>query len=485
MCNEAYKREPQQRVVLFLTTPTQTASIFQTFNNRLEPPVITAAAKEPEVSTFVLGTDTCGFTTGSTITCDIGNECINIDSYRGCCAAGATDCSATIYTNCLDYAEMPNGAMCGPQTLCCPLSKAYCATYGFMTEEQPGAIFTHLRCAELPDFGELYAYPPEQGTTTEVSSVENTSSTLAVDPVESTNSSPSHSISSGAIAGAAIGGIIFLLLAILGISQFIGRRRRQRKKNIGSGGGSNNVPDLSTENSGFGNRVSAGRLPSLSMIYEQQTHSSLSTSPRDKRRSVSSMLRRSSFGPNWPLGPINPGSPLSSHPILDLEKRLNLGDSPRLSYAPPLTIDAAFEEEAEGTLNGMDEPGTSALDKTETSSSVAPLLTAAASSPEVAGTAVTTNNKRLIEHGLYINDGRRKSGPDREPVSPLSPPYQDNDTRWDQPSSFVSAQSISYDKSREQVEASVSPINLDETEGQVSPVTVSPLESRRSSFCVS
>ncbi|KAI0547480.1 hypothetical protein F4679DRAFT_365502 [Xylaria curta] len=443
MCDEIYERQPQRRVVPFPNMPAQTAGISQAANSRSEPSVTTAVAKAQDISTFVLGPDTCGFATGSTITCDYGKECVNIDSYRGCCATDAMDCNTAIYTNCLDYTEMPNAAMCGPQTLCCPLSEAYCATYGFI--EQPDATFTHLRCAESPDFGELYAYPPEQETTTECSSTGNTSSTVTFDPVESTNSSPSHSISSGTIAGAAVGGVIFLLLVILGIFQFIRRQRQQGKENAGSRSGDNHAPDPSAENPDFDNRVSGGRLPSLSTIHEQQIHL---TFPRDKRRSVSSILRRSSFGPNWPLGPINPKSSLSSHPVVDLEKRLSLSDS----------------------------SSPSALNKTETSSSVVPFLTLAASSPKVTG----TNNKRLIESGLRINAGRRSSGLDLEP-SPLSAPYQGND--MGQHSDFMSAQSVSHDRSWGEVGDSVSPISINGADDQVSPVTVSP-QSRRGSFRV-
>ncbi|KAI1739259.1 hypothetical protein F4680DRAFT_449008 [Xylaria scruposa] len=426
--------------------PAQTTGISQAANSRSEPPVTTAAAKARDISMLVLGSDTCGFATGSTITCDYGNECVNIDSYRGCCATDAMDCSTAVYTNCLDYTEMPNAAMCGPQTLCCPLSEAYCATYEFMADEQPGATFTHLRCAESPDFGELYACPPEQETTTECSSTENTSSTLTFDPVESTNSSSSHSVSSGTIAGAVVGGVIFLLLVIFGVFQFIRRQRRQGKENTGSRSGENHTPDPSAENSDFDNRVSGGRLPSLSTIHEQQTHL---TSPRDKRRSVSSILRRSSFGPNWPLGPINPNSSLSSHPVVDLERRLSLSDS----------------------------SSPSALNKTETSSSAAPYLTLATSSPKVAD----TNNKRLIESGLRINAGRRSSGLDLEPVSPLSAPYQGND--MGQHSDIMSAQSVSHDRSWREVGDPVSPISINGADGQVSPLTVSP-QSRRGSFSV-
>ncbi|KAI0185993.1 hypothetical protein EV127DRAFT_501865 [Xylaria flabelliformis] len=450
--------------------PTQTAGIFRTANSRSGPPVTTAVEKARDISTFALGSDTCGFTTGSTITCDYGNECVNIDSYRGCCATDAIDCNTAIYTNCLDYTEMPNAAMCGPQTLCCPLSKAYCATYGFVTDEQPGATFTHLQCAESPDFGELYAYPPEQETTTESStessiessSTENITSTLAFDPVESTNSSSSHSVSSGTIAGAVVGGVIFLLLVIFGVFQFICRQRRQRKENTGPS--ENNAPKPSTENPDIDNIVSGGRLPSLSTTHEQQTHLPLSAFPRDKRRSVSSILRRSSFGPNWPLGPVNLKSSLSSHPVVDLEKRLSPSD-------PPPQPDSIGQ-----TKISM----TSALNKNETSSSVAPFLTLAVSPLKATG----INNKRLIESGLYVNTGRRSSSHDLEPVSPLSAPYQGNDTREDQHSDFMSAQSISHDRIWREVGDSVSPISVNGADGQVSPLTVSPLESRRGSFRV-
>ncbi|KAI0447339.1 hypothetical protein F4803DRAFT_546236 [Xylaria telfairii] len=521
MRDEAYEREPQQRAAPFGTTPTQTASIFQTANDRSEPPVPTAVAKEPETSTFVLGTDTCGFTNDSTITCDFGNECTNIDSYRGCCTAGGTDCSATIYTTCVDYAEMPNAAMCGPQTLCCPLSSAYCATYGFMTEEQPDATLTYVHCAESPRFGELYAYPPEQATTTteSPSMTESASSTLAIDPVESTHSSSSRSVSSGTIAGATVGGVIFLLLVILGIFQIFNRRRRQGEENTSSGGGTNSTPSASTEKAGFGPRLSAGRLSSPSMIHEQQAHSPLSASSRDRRRSVSRMLQRQSFGPNWPLGPMSPKNPLSSHPVVDLEKRINPSSSPpqpnsnqhrkvsmpalriptpplpgprltqpslnksqyplmfsgapvlqspRLSVVPPPAIDAAFEEEVERTLNGVGGPSTNALNQKVTSSSVAPLLTAATSAPEAANTTIAVNKKGLMENGFYINAEQKSSGlGDREPVSPLSPLNEDDNAPSNQQLSFMPAQSISHNRSQGEVGGSVSPISCDGVEARL------------------
>jgi hypothetical protein len=55
---------PRQRNMPFINTLTQSAYINQVGVS--SPPAITSPAKEPETPPFVLGVDTCGFTTGST-----------------------------------------------------------------------------------------------------------------------------------------------------------------------------------------------------------------------------------------------------------------------------------------------------------------------------------------------------------------------------------------------------------------------------------
>ncbi|TGJ83979.1 hypothetical protein E0Z10_g4756 [Xylaria hypoxylon] len=481
-----------------------TADTYQPNNTRLEPPIITAVARVPETSPFVLGPDTCGFTSGGT--------------------TGAEDCSATIYTTCLNYEDMPNAAWCGPHTLCCPLSKAYCATYGFTTEEQPGATFTHVRCAESPGFGELYPYPPELRMTTEGSSAENISSVLTVQPAGNTSSSSPSSASPGAIAGAVAGSVIFAVLAILGISLFIKRRRRQQwEQRIHNGSGAMSAPCPPTEDVRFGGGAPVGRLRPLSTIQEQQTPLNSPAFSGDKQRSAPGTLRPHSYGQNWPLaGPTSPRNPLSSHPVFDLEKRLSKNEllpqpqsniymktdvpivqaptppsfgtllspppplrkpeparmlggsiltnaiglalqSPRLSYIPPPTIDEAFGEDVRRTLNGVGEPDDDALDKNETNSSTLPLLATDVPWPATIDTTVGMKNKKLSNNGFYINPNREisSSNNDSEPMSPLD---------------------VTGQGELDDMVSPMSPDDMGSAEGRLSPMTVSPLESQRGSF---
>ncbi|KAI0404891.1 hypothetical protein F4802DRAFT_615291 [Xylaria palmicola] len=464
MHDEAHE-ERQQSTMPYLTTPTRTANVHEARSRRSEPTAITIAVGEPAPEPFILGTDTCGFITGSTY------------SYRGCCAAGALDCTATIYTGCLDYQDMPNAAMCGPQTLCCPWSRAYCVTHGFMTEGQPGATFTHVRCAESPVAGDLYPYPPEGITTIADSTTDSISSIPTVEPSASGGSSSSKPVSPGTIAAAAVGGAVFVLLAILGILFYIIKKRRQQRQTSRISICVNDAPIESTGDVDFGSKRPIERQSSLSTIHEQQTPVSPSPSLVSKRRSVSSLFRRQ----NWPLGagapPISPRYPLSSHPILDLEKRASLSErppqpssyhlgsggallrastpisepcstpplmstgtesrDPRVSFIPTPTIDTAFGRELEWTLNGVG--------------------------------------------GTFYNTGGRSSNltDDREPVCPTSPL---GGTQGNKRASFVSALSIPRDRGQGEANSLVSPVSPNSTEGRVSPMTVSPLESRRGSF---
>ncbi|KAI1420368.1 hypothetical protein F5Y12DRAFT_719593 [Xylaria sp. FL1777] len=526
----------------FIAIPTQTADTYhQTINEKLEQPVITLVAKAPETSPFFLGPDTCGFTVGSAITCDVGYECANVDSYRGCCVAGAADCSATIYTDCVNNEEMPNAAMCGPQTLCCPESKAYCATYGFTTEEQPGATFTHVRCAESPGFGELYPYPPELSTTTESSSTESTSSTLISQPADSTNSSSSSSISSGAIAGAVVGSVVFAALAILGTFLFINRRRRQRGGRVRDGSEAMNTTPPSAENVHSDEKALDGPLRSLSTIHEQRSSLPSSASSGNNEGPESSALRLQSFGENWPLGPrgpISPRKPLSSHPVAALERRLSQNElaprpqstrymkggvrtptpplpgtrlspppplrkpelvqtprraastglalqSPRLSYIPPPTIDTAFGEEVERSLDGICEPGRNDVDKGETISGELPFLAIGAPWPTSLNTTTGMNDRRLTSNGVYLhaNTGISDLENDHESMSTLD---EDDCASGDQRIRFLPALSIrSNVTERGDPNDIVSPVSLDDeggAQGRISPMTVSPPESQRGSF---
>ncbi|KAI1176865.1 hypothetical protein F4777DRAFT_236411 [Nemania sp. FL0916] len=326
MHDEAHESRPRQHIMPFITTPTPTATKGHERSKREDIPLITAAAREPETSQFVLGTDTCGFTSDGAVTCDAGYACSNIDSYRGCCIAGDADCSSTIYTDCLGYAEMPNAAMCGPQTLCCPYTKAYCVTYGFMTSDQPYDLFTHVQCAESPSYGELYPFPPSLTMTSESSSSttqSSTSDTLSIQPVTSTGSSSSgSSLSSGTIVGAAVGGAVggvaLIFLVIFSIFALIRRRRRQRQRQReGHSRQGSDAPDAPQGVIGKG-------VPTHTTIDEDliPPPPAPARASRERRLSVSSLLLRP-FAHNWPLGgPSSPRNPLSSHPVGDVEKRL-------------------------------------------------------------------------------------------------------------------------------------------------------------------
>ncbi|KAI0107600.1 hypothetical protein GGR51DRAFT_153499 [Nemania sp. FL0031] len=307
MRNKGDEREQYPQTMLFITTPSQTTSIYQTGNDILEPPLITAAPEDPEVPPLILGPDTCGFADGSAITCDPGEECLNVGSYRGCCVASASNCGETIYTGCFNYGQILDLAMCGPQTLCCPSSNAYCATYGFTTTDEPGATFTHIRCTESPNFEQLDPYPPEPTVATSDLSTEEPSRTPSTKPA-------SNPVPTRTIAGSVVGGTMFVVLVILGIVLLIKRRRQRRKGHVRGKSGGGSIPGPSKRDAYHENRD-----PSFSMIGEQRAGSNLPIpSPRDKRRSTSSTLRRYSFAENWPLGPrrpTSPGNPLSSHPV--------------------------------------------------------------------------------------------------------------------------------------------------------------------------
>ncbi|KAK8139062.1 hypothetical protein PG984_002442 [Apiospora sp. TS-2023a] len=71
---------------------------------------------ESASESFALGIDTCGFTSGSTLTCSAG-YCTNIGEHRGCCTGSPADCSASIWTTCRGYTEAAGG-YCGAHTLC-------------------------------------------------------------------------------------------------------------------------------------------------------------------------------------------------------------------------------------------------------------------------------------------------------------------------------------------------------------------------------
>ncbi|KAI1338590.1 hypothetical protein F5Y15DRAFT_424851 [Xylariaceae sp. FL0016] len=331
MRDEARNRRARQRDMPFVRTPSETAHSNRLGSHRVganRQPAITAVGEQPPASTtsFVMGIDTCGFTTSSTITCSFGEQCTNIDNYRGCCTAGATDCSETIATTCIDYGEIENTAMCGPHTLCCPETQGRCCSHFYTTADSPGTTFTHVQCQETEGFGEMFPFPPELFTTIaplETSPATNASDTSSVQPTDTAIGDADSAVPVGAIAGAVVGVLAFILLLIT-VGVLVLRRRRQRDTSTVAATGAMTEQRLDEDDTDDSGRPLSGargllrRLRPLSTIHEQTDPV---TSP--KRKSA-----RKSFGPNWPL---SSETALASHPI-DLEKRLSM-NGPRSASA--------------------------------------------------------------------------------------------------------------------------------------------------------
>ncbi|KAF7532608.1 hypothetical protein G7054_g7802 [Neopestalotiopsis clavispora] len=81
----------------------------------------TAHAQHFNTDDFIMGPDTCGFTSGTRITCTNPSDyCQNIGNYRGCCEGAIDQCSATVYTTCqegLDNAYQAHVLYCLHDTL--------------------------------------------------------------------------------------------------------------------------------------------------------------------------------------------------------------------------------------------------------------------------------------------------------------------------------------------------------------------------------
>ncbi|KAI0143604.1 hypothetical protein GGR57DRAFT_518257 [Xylariaceae sp. FL1272] len=530
MRDEVHKRRARQRDMPFLSTPTQTSYARGGDEMNDASSAVTLAADEANTTpfaldtNFLLGIDTCGFTTSSTITCDLGYECTNVDSHRGCCVAGGLDCASTIHTECLDYTLMPNAAMCGPHTLCCPATKAHCFTYAFTTEDNRGATFTHVQCAESAGFGELYPYPPESITATGNTDAEASSSTLlSIQPVNTNKSTSSHSVSTAAVAGGAIGAILIAALVIAGIVLLIKRRRQCQKHQFDTEG-----PDKATGaanedtnlRDGFG--VGRQRQRPLSIIPEQASPQTLS--PGAEQHATGSPRRPTSFGPNWPLNTRSPNAinPLTSHPT-DVEKRLSGHDvhskaasheesvpkipvikiptplpkrevsvsaggsalqSPRLSYIPVSPIDRAFGLDVEKRLSSVGRQG--AHDITNNLASPRPFVTVNTSVPGALIANGEAKERKASIEARNFSSSRRSSRLENEaePVSPVSPLDDDDETSV-QRISLVSAASGPNNHINDKLNEFVSPISPNDggaADGEVSPLSVSPQESRRGSL---
>ncbi|KAI1083065.1 hypothetical protein F5B20DRAFT_444712 [Whalleya microplaca] len=339
MRDEPQDNQPRQPDMPFISTPTETV-----YNHKASSgsqPSITSA-DAPATTDFVLGIDTCGFTTASTITCEYGYECTNIENYRGCCMPGGDDCASTIHTDCVDYMNAPNPAYCGPHTLCCPSTVPFCFTYGFSTSEKLGATFTHVQCQETPGYGEMYPLPPELITTTSAEGETSPSSSSSSLMAQPTDESSSHETPVGAIVGAVIGAVVLIVLAIVAAVLLI-RRRHHRAAIISRR--NERARDIDDKLSSDATAKEAGRLRPLSTIHEQA--SPIASPVREKRKSG-----RHSIGPQY----LNP---LRAHPVgleggLSRSATVNLGSSTSSKKSVGTNTMARINEKNSSDSKGVD-----------------------------------------------------------------------------------------------------------------------------------
>ncbi|KAI0137107.1 hypothetical protein BJ170DRAFT_44160 [Xylariales sp. AK1849] len=390
---------------LALETGTPTPSNIQV----TAAPLLTSAPLLQHVGTedFVLGLDTCGFTSGDAITCsNPSNYCMNIGDYRGCCSGSADDCTSTIWTTCKEVAH--GAGYCGEHNLCCSDALPHCMTHYFTTDATPGNTFTNVACGTAAAFGQLYPYPPELMPTT--SDMQHSRSVNATGSVTG-GSAPGdgktdgETVSIGAIVGALCGAILLVGLVILAFYLAARRRRRRAAPTfVGPMGRRSDVSEPMPEAERRRRRLR------LSTIPEQLSPSSPTSASPGLVRCKSA---RRSHGPDWPLGSADP---LESHPP-DLEKQLSeprrgsvpllqlptlptgrlspapgsspespgLGiksstsrspdipnsrtvmlQSPRLSYHPISPIDAAFDDEVERRVGAIDGAAASQIAQTQT-----------------------------------------------------------------------------------------------------------------------
>ncbi|KAI1452353.1 hypothetical protein F4805DRAFT_462861 [Annulohypoxylon moriforme] len=507
-----------------------------------EPPSITEASHSG-TSGFDVGIDTCGFTTDSTVTCDFGYDCTNVGNNRGCCVAGAADCVATIYTQCIDHGQAPNSDGCGQHTLCCPDTKPYCFIYVYSTDTDPGATLTYVECNQSKGFGEMFPFPPELMTATaNSSSTETGSSSDSLNPDSATgdsdNSSSHSSKNAGAIIGGVVGGVVFIILTILAAFLLLRYRRRRRQAKLRASIiplGPARTPHSSTDTSPEAEKdeaqaqaqavaaVARSKSKSkskptstptpaspksprqkifrpLSSIHEHphpphhltKTPTPSTTLGRNKSTSAATTSStRGSFGPNWPLGPTsNNSNPLASHPVdARLKKRLSDSRLGTLSLAQALAIGP---EMGMRVGPGTDGPRVRPLNLARTpppGSRPAPPKTspggggAALKSPRLDFVPVSPIVDRIMGGGSSAagTGGAAKVEDGVEPVSPID--SDDEEVGEDtQRLSYVSAPSAHFDG-----DDLVSPVtphvegDEDWDDGQVSPRTVSPLESKRGS----
>ncbi|KAK6864062.1 hypothetical protein PG995_000590 [Apiospora arundinis] len=283
------------------------------------PPPRTLLASATE--SFVLGIDTCGFTSGSTRKTA---QKLFIVIVRETTAAAALVHPQTVAR----VSGRPAAAIRRAPDIVVRIRYAGPASLSPMSDAAPAPCTA--RCTHSPEL------MPTTSADDHPSATE-----LTVSPIDTSGSSSDKSQTSptGAIVGAIVGGVLLVALAIVAFVLLAKRRRRKREQQLITkeliSGPTDHSPTI-PEKSGGGNLRTRLR---LSTIPEQ--NSPLPTSPMLSRYKSS----RRSYGPDWPLGSADP---LESHPVLpgatpitpatvDLEKRLS---EPRGGSVPQLQIPA-------------------------------------------------------------------------------------------------------------------------------------------------
>ncbi|KAI1659872.1 hypothetical protein F4813DRAFT_352190 [Daldinia decipiens] len=509
-----------------ISIPTQTLSPYG-----IRPggqPASLTAVSAPSTTDFVLGIDTCGFTTASTIACKFGYECTNVEGYRGCCLPGADDCASTIYTACVDYGKVVHTAECGPQTLCCPSTHPSCYTYWFDDVDDPQETFRHIECQASRGFGILYPFPPELTMTSDTSTTEtdpppDTSNLTQITIESEGDSSSDSSTSAGTIIGIVVGSVAFIIISAIIVALIF--RRRRAKKNAAT---APSVPVKSTDSSvdilpspekeprqtAAAAAVRPERPPTrrsflrpLSMIQEhplsiaKPTPISTTSFVPGIRRYKSAAARQSPT-PNWPLSP--PGNPLSSHPIdADLMKRLSdsrlgtrggsesraisdgrqksLPRTPVLPFPPPPPPGTRPAAPLAPLKPSRDFESTGTTPTSATAALQSPRLSHVPVSPIMNRVLDGPSSHRAVNNPL-ASTARPISAVGPEPVSPIgSDEGVDDLPRL----SYISAPSAADEGGlgRDEMVSPIGAYEVDsDTEVPESPVTVSPLESPRESM---
>lgn len=412
-------------------------------------------------------------------------------------------------------------------------------THYYTTEDIPGHTYTNVACGTSDLFGQLFPYPPELMPTTSAQPIHSTTLSSDNDSTES----ESRPVPTGAIVGAIVAAIILVIFLITATVCFARRKRSQAHLNTSAAkaaahGGSNRkrgvkpvdaLPAVVTSTGGGNNEaaeVERKRRLRLSTIPEVLSP----TSPTgggsgNMSRKFKSKSARRSYGPDWPLGSADP---LESHPMPlpppppppsaqntpDPEKSAAAGEQPQTPQTPRRSIPTLNLFAASPTAKSHKRTGSAS-----TTADGGDNLKVSPITPDSA--RVMLQSPRLSYHPVSPMDAafndeveRRVSrlegaGPADEnrsgEVSPIDDDDDDVDARHplDNRLSLISVPTVSEDGAR--LDDIVSPVSPQEEEheeekkaeeeedvqkkedeveeaGDVSPMSVSPIESRRSSL---